>query len=59
MNKEFMGHHGHIEVTSTQPYDFTSRNKMIAILMMVIGVVAIIAQFATHHEQTWANLLVE
>ncbi|MBK9319705.1 MAG: quinol:cytochrome C oxidoreductase [Bacteroidetes bacterium] len=57
MNKEFMGHHGHIEVTSTQPYDFTSRNKMIAIVMMVIGVVAIIAQFATHHEQTWANLL--
>ncbi|MBK7886245.1 MAG: quinol:cytochrome C oxidoreductase [Bacteroidetes bacterium] len=52
-----MGHHGHIEVTSTQPYDFTSRNKMIAIVMMVIGVVAIIAQFATHHEQTWANLL--
>lgn len=52
-----MGHHGHIEVTSTKPYDFTSRNKMVAIVMMVIGLVAIIAQFATHHEQTWANLL--
>ncbi len=25
--------------------------------MMVIGVVAIAAQFLTHHEQTWANLL--
>lgn len=52
-----MGHHGHIEVTSTKPYDFTSRNKMVAIIMMVVGLVAIIAQFATHHEQTWANLL--
>jgi hypothetical protein len=52
-----MGHHGHIEVSSTQPYDFTSRNRMIAFVMMAIGLVAIIAQFATHHEQTWANLL--
>lgn len=52
-----MGHHGHIEVTSTQPYDFTSRNKMIAIIMIVIGVIAVAAQFLTHHEQTWANLL--
>jgi len=52
-----MGHHGPIEVTTTQPYDFTSKNKMWAISMIVIGVVAIIAQFMTHHDQTWANLL--
>ncbi len=52
-----MGHHGHIEVKSTMPYEFTSRNKMIAIVMIVIGLVSVIAQFATHHEQTWANLL--
>ena len=53
-----MGHgHHHIEVTSTKPYEFTSKNKIIAIAMMVIGLVAVIAQFATHHHQTWGNLL--
>ena len=52
-----MGHHGNIQVTSTQPYTFTSRNKMIAMVMMAIGLISIIAQFVTHHEQTWANLL--
>ncbi|MBK7964701.1 MAG: hypothetical protein IPK10_04985 [Bacteroidetes bacterium] len=52
-----MGHHGPIEVTTTQPYDFTSKNKMYAIAMIVIGIVSIAAQFMTHHEQTWANLL--
>ncbi len=53
-----MGHHNHpIEVTSTKPYEFTQRNKTIAIGMMAIGVIAIAMQFATHHEQTWANLL--
>jgi len=52
-----MGHHGHIEVTSTQPYNFTSRNRMVAMVMMAIGLISIIAQFVTHHEQTWANLL--
>jgi hypothetical protein len=30
---------------------------MIAGVMMIIGLLAIIAQFATHHEQTWSNLL--
>lgn len=52
-----MGHHGPIEITSTQPYEFTSRNKMIALGMIAVGLVSVIAQFATHHEQTWANLL--
>lgn len=52
-----MGHHHHIEVTSTQPYEFKSRNKMIAGLMIIIGLVSVIAQFATHHHQTWSNLL--
>ncbi len=52
-----MGHHGHIEVTSTKPYEFTSRNRMIAGIMIIIGLVAVIAQFATHHEQAWANML--
>jgi hypothetical protein len=53
-----MGHgHHHIEVTSTQPYEFKSRNKMIAIAMIVIGLIAVIAQFAGHHEQRWGNLL--
>ncbi len=52
-----MGHHHHIEVTSTQPYTFPQRNKMIAIVMMVIGVVAIAAQFITGHPQKWGNML--
>ena len=52
-----MGHHGHIEVTSTQPYNFTSRNKMVAMVMIAIGLISVIIQFVTHHEQTWANLL--
>ena len=52
-----MGHHGHIEVTSTKPYEFTSRNRMVAGVMIIIGLIAIIAQFVTHHDQTWANLL--
>jgi hypothetical protein len=53
-----MGHHSHTpEVTSTQPYTFTKRSRWIATIMMVIGLLAIIAQFAGHHEQTWANLL--
>lgn len=52
-----MGHHHHIEVTSTQPYVFPQRNKIIAIAMMVIGVVAIAAQFITGHPQKWGNLL--
>jgi len=53
-----MGHHSHdIEVTSTAPYEFKSRNRMIAGTMIIIGIIAIAAQFATHHEQTWANLL--
>ena len=52
-----MGHHHHIEVTSTKPYDFTRKNRMIAGVMMIIGLLAIITQFATHHEQTWSNLL--
>ncbi len=53
-----MGHHSHdIEVTSTSPYEFKSRNRMIAIAMIVIGIIAIVAQFITHHEQTWGNLL--
>ena len=25
--------------------------------MIIIGLVAVIAQFATHHEQAWANML--
>ncbi len=53
-----MGHHSHdIQVTSTSPYEFKSRNRMIAGAMIIIGVIAIAAQFVTHHEQTWANLL--
>jgi len=30
---------------------------MVAMVMMAIGLISIIAQFVTHHEQTWANLL--
>jgi hypothetical protein len=53
-----MGHgHHQIEVTSTQPYEFKSRNKIIAIVMIIIGLVSVVAQFATHHHQTWGNLL--
>jgi len=52
-----MGHHGPIEVTSTSPYEFTSRNKLVAMVMIAIGLLSVIVQFATHHEQTWANLL--
>ncbi|MEN9331724.1 MAG: hypothetical protein RLZZ94_814 [Bacteroidota bacterium] len=52
-----MGHHQHIEVTSTKPYEFTRKNRMIAGVMIIIGLIAIIAQFATHHTQTWSNLL--
>lgn len=52
-----MGHHSHIEVTSTSPYIFPRRNKIIAFVLMAIGVISIAAQFITHHEQTWANLL--
>jgi hypothetical protein len=53
-----MGHHSHTaEVTSTQPYLFTKRSRWIAAIMMLIGLVAIIAQVTGHHQQTWANLL--
>ncbi len=53
-----MGHHSHdIAVTSTAPYEFKKRNRWIAGTMILIGVISIIAQFATHHEQVWGNLL--
>jgi hypothetical protein len=53
-----MGHgHHHIEATSTQPYEFRSRNKMIAVAMIIIGLIAVIAQFASGYHQTWGNLL--
>ena len=49
--------HQHKEVTSTQPYEFKTRNRMIAGIMIIIGLISVIAQFATHYEQTWPNLL--
>jgi hypothetical protein len=53
-----MGHHSHTAVvTSTQPYVFTAKARWIAGSMLIIGVLAVIAQFVTHHDQTWANLL--
>ena len=49
--------HQHIVVTSTQPYVFKTRGRMIAGLMIIIGLVTVIAQFATDYTQTWPNLL--
>ena len=49
--------HQHIEVTSTQPYVFKTRGRMIAGLMIIIGLVTVIAQFVTDYTQTWPNLL--
>ena len=49
--------HQHIVVTSTQPYVFKTRGRMIAGLMVIIGLVTVIAQFATNYTQTWPNLL--
>ncbi len=49
--------HQHKEVTSTQPYEFKTRSRMIAGIMIIIGLVAVVAQFATHYNQTWPNLL--
>lgn len=52
-----MGHHHHIEVTSTKPYEFTIRNKIISGSMIAIGLIAVIAQFATGSNQITGNLL--
>jgi len=53
-----MGHHSHsVQVTSTQPYTVTTRNRIIAGIMVAIGVISVAAQFISHHEQTWGNLL--
>jgi hypothetical protein len=52
-----MGHHHHIEVTSTKPYEFTSRNKIVSGSMIAIGLIAVIAQFATGSNQITGNLL--
>lgn len=42
---------------SDRTYEFTSRSKTISFVLMAIGVLAIIASFATHSHQAWSNLL--
>jgi hypothetical protein len=43
--------------TSNATYVFSGRSKMICFILMAIGFIAIGAQFATHYEQVWANIL--
>ncbi len=38
-------------------YNFTQKNKTIAFVLMAIGLVSVIASFATHNHQAWSNLL--
>ncbi len=38
-------------------YTFPNKLKTLSFIMMAIGAVAIAAGFATHHEQTWANIM--
>ncbi len=38
-------------------YNFTSRNKTICYVLIAIGIVSIIASFATGSSQAWSNLL--
>lgn len=38
-------------------YNFTQRNKIFCIVLIVIGVVSIAASFLTHSHQVWGNLL--
>ncbi|HNQ11618.1 MAG TPA: quinol:cytochrome C oxidoreductase [Bacteroidia bacterium] len=48
--------HGHTEI-SNNSYTFTQREKLIAIVLMVIGAVSIAASFMTGSHQAWTNLL--
>jgi len=38
-------------------FTFTSREKIVCIALMIIGVISIATSFMTHNHQAWANLL--
>ncbi len=38
-------------------YNFTQKNKTITFVMMAVGLISVIAAFATHSHQAWSNLL--
>ncbi len=43
---------------SNKQYEFTSNSRLLSYVMMAIGLIAIIASFATHSHQAWSNLLI-
>lgn len=45
------------DFASNQTYTFTQKAKMLCYMLIGIGLVTIIASFATGYHQTWANLL--
>lgn len=48
--------HGHTDLTNNS-YIFKQREKIIALVLMLIGVVSIAASFMTGSHQAWSNLL--
>ncbi|MFZ9943205.1 MAG: quinol:cytochrome C oxidoreductase [Bacteroidia bacterium] len=38
-------------------YNFTQKSKTITFVMMAVGLISVIAAFATHSHQAWSNLL--
>jgi uncharacterized membrane protein YczE len=38
-------------------YNFTQKNKTIALVLMAVGLISVIAAFVTHNHQAWSNLL--
>ena len=45
------------EINLVMNFTFTSREKIVCIALMIIGVISIAASFMTHNHQAWANLL--
>lgn len=38
-------------------YEFSSRSRMISYVLIAVGLISVIASFATHSHQAWSNLL--
>lgn len=38
-------------------YEFTRNSKLISFVLIAIGLISVIASFATNSHQTWSNLL--
>ncbi len=38
-------------------YNFTQKSKTVTLVMMALGLISVIAAFATHSHQAWSNLL--